>query len=555
MFTSVEIQRKKKELSNENNRMKNDITRYERQLSEFQEENETLETALKEATKSLESFDKKVELLELDRFGLEQVREQSINERDDIEQTLNRTKKKFEKKCDEVDKFENELNNLTNKYNDIEKQSKIKEEQYKEIGKVRHELHAENLDLHERLIEGKKELNKYKRESQSLAVQKDNLETEQERTTADYIESKNVIELMQREREKICNENVELKETLSKQRETLNSKSKERRQFEESVMELKRSLVQFERDGEYLRKDNARLKNENQQTSSKLARMQDETLREITEKYAETIKLRAELDAVKNELEKRNRYLENQISITSEYDYVTMEISYKEEIRVLKEQIERSSYEEANVKSQLNLTKNKFNIYLKDRSRLEDEVKELTFEAERQRTIYSKYEKEVKTKYEKVEREKKITQRKFENICGEQENRVAFLELGIQSIKASHMLENEAKKVEIESLKRQIKLKNSENLRNQAIETDSTNQREILKLEEELREIKDKYKLKSHLYEKDLEYLNLKYALAVEQSKDGNQTNISNIIENMKMTEKEKKCLQTKWEEKFTSYR
>ena len=110
--------------------------------------------------------------------------------------------------------------------------------------------------------------------------------------------------------------------------------------------------------------------------------MEDETLRGITEKYIKSIKLQTKFDAVKDELRKRKQLLERTISSS---------LTENELIANWKGKLWRSKCKIWN-----QLTKNKFSIYLKDCETLENKLKDITDELQKEKLKNLSYEEKIK---------------------------------------------------------------------------------------------------------------------------------------------------------------
>ena len=93
---------------------------------------------------------------------------------------------------------------------------------------------------------------------------------------------------------------------------------------------------------------------------------------------------------------------------------------------------------------------------MKDRVRLENEIRELKKENEIEKSKTIKAEKDLEKAINQSQRDKKSNKKIIESYCGEYENKVSYLEQQIESTKTTHILELAAKKVEIDSLKRKL---------------------------------------------------------------------------------------------------
>lgn len=379
------------------------------------------------------------------------------SEREIIQENVSKLKQKLEQKTTDYEYLEKEFRTLQLKTTAIEKQAKLMTEQLNDQNKQKEELLQENSDLQIKYEHTLKSNNKLNGEKQCLEALKVNLENEREKIIKEYMECKNSYELKEHVREKLISELNEARKTVMENRELINNKNKDNRFLEDKLIDFKRQIDQKTKEYDGIYKENIKLKNNNQIANSKLAKMQDETLKEITSKYTESVKLKAELDTVKNELRRRNQFFEKQrSSVASETELITMEAQYRKEVTILKEQLDKINQENANIKTDLNLTKNKYALYMKDRVRLENEIRELKKENEIEKSKTIKAEKDLEKAINQSQRDKKSNKKIIESYCGEYENKVSYLEQQIESTKTTHILELAAKKVEIDSLKRKL---------------------------------------------------------------------------------------------------
>lgn len=395
--------------------------------------------------------------LDSERNILELENKTNKSEREIIQENVSKLKQKLEQKANDYECLEKEFRTLQLKTTAIEKQAKLMTEQLNDQNKQKEELLQENSDLQIKYEDTLKSNNKLNGEKQCLEALKINLENEREKIIKEYMECKNSYELKEHVREKLISELNESRKTVMENREVINNKNKDNRFLEDKLIDFKRQIDQKTKEYDGIYKENIKLKNNNQIANSKLAKMQDETLKEITSKYTESVKLKAELDTVKNELRRRNQFLEKQrSSVASETELITMEAQYRKEVTILKEQLDKINQENANIKTDLNLTKNKYALYMKDRVRLENEIRELKTENEIEKSRTIKAEKDLEKAINQSQRDKKSNKKIIESYCGEYENKVSYLEQQIESIKTTHILELAAKKVEIDSLKRKL---------------------------------------------------------------------------------------------------
>ena len=395
--------------------------------------------------------------LDSERNILELENKTNKSEREIIQENVSKLKQKLEQKANDYECLEKEFRTLQLKTTAIEKQAKLMTEQLNDQNKQKEELLQENSDLQIKYEDTLKSNNKLNGEKQCLEALKINLENEREKIIKEYMECKNSYELKEHVREKLISELNESRKTVMENRELINNKNKDNRFLEDKLIDFKRQIDQKTKEYDGIYKENIKLKNNNQIANSKLAKMQDETLKEITSKYTESVKLKAELDTVKNELRRRNQFLEKQrSSVASETELITIEAQYRKEVTILKEQLDKINQENANIKTDLNLTKNKYALYMKDRVRLENEVRELKTENEIEKSRTIKAEKDLEKAINQSQRDKKSNKKIIESYCGEYENKVSYLEQQIESTKTTHILELAAKKVEIDSLKRKL---------------------------------------------------------------------------------------------------
>ena len=395
--------------------------------------------------------------LDSERNILELENKTNKSEREIIQENVSKLKQKLEQKANDYECLEKEFRTLQLKTTAIEKQAKLMTEQLNDQNKQKEELLQENSDLQIKYEDTLKSNNKLNGEKQCLEALKINLENEREKIIKEYMECKNSYELKEHVREKLISELNESRKTVMENREVINNKNKDNRFLEDKLIDFKRQIDQKTKEYDGIYKENIKLKNNNQIANSKLAKMQDETLKEITSKYTESVKLKAELDTVKNELRRRNQFLEKQrSSVASETELITMEAQYRKEVTILKEQLDKINQENANIKTDLNLTKNKYALYMKDRVRLENEIRELKKENEIEKSRTIKAEKDLEKAINQSQRDKKSNKKIIESYCGEYENKVSYLEQQIESTKTTHILELAAKKVEIDSLKRKL---------------------------------------------------------------------------------------------------
>lgn len=549
----VDIKRKKSETSKENGTLKNELVKRDHEINSLKHEIEELNHNLTDAFARIDEKENEIETIETDKLYLQQDIDEIRIELEEKSQELNRLQKQHEQKTADVERMSRENKNILGKYSNMEKQMKINEERNRELTKIKNEIQDTILALKKDLEQTNHELNRYKGETECLEGLKQNLEKERDRTISEYVECRNTSEIMRRERDKYTDENITLKNNLIEQQDAVNESRKEIRLLENKNAQLKRALLQYERDGEDIVDENARLKNENQLLTAKITRMQNETLAEVTEKYTESVKLRAELDAVKNELRRRNKLLSHQSSVSSESELSNIESTHRREVTLLKSQIEKLSEEEAKMKSELNMTKNKFSIYMKDRTRIENEMKEKHQQLEREKANSQTSEREKSLLQSRLDRLKASSSKRLESAGSEHKNKVNYLEHQIKAMKTTHALEIEAKKVEIDSLTRQLQLtRNTEHSRRYLDESYSTeHSRHYLggesrqsssltnggsgewnnhRVETELEEMKANHSLRSDLYEKDIEIVNLKYNSLLadgEEEEENLQHNIS----------------------------
>ena len=395
--------------------------------------------------------------LDSERNILELENKTNKSEREIIQENVSKLKQKLEQKANDYECLEKEFRTLQLKTTAIEKQAKLMTEQLNDQNKQKEELLQENSDLQIKYEDTLKSNNKLNGEKQCLEALKINLENEREKIIKEYMECKNSYELKEHVREKLISELNESRKTVMENRELINNKNKDNRFLEDKLIDFKRQIDQKTKEYDGIYKENIKLKNNNQIANSKLAKMQDETLKEITSKYTESVKLKAELDTVKNELRRRNQFLEKQrSSVASETELITLEAQYRKEVTILKEQLDKINQENANIKTDLNLTKNKYALYMKDRVRLENEIRELKKENEIEKSRTIKAEKDLEKAINQSQRDKKSNKKIIESYCGEYDNKVSYLEQQIESTKTTHILELAAKKVEIDSLKRKL---------------------------------------------------------------------------------------------------
>lgn len=452
-----------KRLNKENKKQQNDLSRANHNIEQFRINEASLEKQLDNGKRTLKSTSQHVSVVEAEKCELMGKLTDAENRKEYVQDALDRLQKNFESKCKEITTFEPEVINLLRKYEISEKQARQRDDELKDVTKRRHELQEQYAALDEAFQNVNNELSRYKGEVQCLEALKENLEKEHEKVISECIEFKSKTDSMDRLNEKNLKENSDLKLSLENQQGYLLAKTKEIRILGEENDELKRKVGIYEQEKKDAVAEQLRISNSNQLLSAKLGRMQDETLREVTQKYTETIKLKAELDAVKRELQKRNRNLEKQFSSTiSENEFVSMEINYKKEIVMLKEQLERLCEDEAKSRSELNLTKNKFSMYLKEKERLESEQVQLLSELECEKSKTNVSERQLEAYNKRQEREKETGKRKLEGVCQDYQKRISYLEHQIEALKTTHSLELEAKIVEVDSLKRDLSNKRNE---------------------------------------------------------------------------------------------
>ena len=361
--------------------------------------------------------------LDSERNILELENKTNKSEREIIQENVSKLKQKLEQKANDYECLEKEFRTLQLKTTAIEKQAKLMTEQLNDQNKQKEELLQENSDLQIKYEDTLKSNNKLNGEKQCLEALKINLENEREKIIKEYMECKNSYELKEHVREKLISELNESRKTVMENREVINNKNKDNRFLEDKLIDFKRQI--------------------------------DQKTKEYDGIYKENIK--AELDTVKNELRRRNQFLEKQrSSVASETELITMEAQYRKEVTILKEQLDKINQENANIKTDLNLTKNKYALYMKDRVRLENEVRELKTENEIEKSRTIKAEKDLEKAINQSQRDKKSNKKIIESYCGEYENKVSYLEQQIESTKTTHILELAAKKVEIDSLKRKL---------------------------------------------------------------------------------------------------
>ena len=66
--------------------------------------------------------------------------------------------------------------------------------------------------------------------------------------------------------------------------------------------------------------------------------------------------------------------------------------------------------------------------------------------------------------------------------------------------------------------------------------------------------MKNQFRLRSQIYEKEIEFINLKYSLVVAENEENSSgEEIKKILHDMSMVEREKQHLKLEWQELFPS--
>jgi len=552
----LDIKRKKAEAFRENSSLKSEITKRDNEINSLKHEVEEMNQNLTDAFSRLDEKENELETLDTEKQAVQKERDELRLSLDKQKHEASSVQKSFEQRSSEIDRLGKELKFATEKKHMLEVEGRNNQERNRELAKTKTQLQQEIDELRKLLASVNKELNRYKGESQCLEGLKQNLEKERDWAIGEYVESRNTAETLRREKEKHIEDNNTLRTELNTLKELLNQNRKQLRMLEEKNSTINRSLKQYERSGEDIIDENSRLKNENQALNTKLTRMQNESLSEVTEKYTQSVKLRAELDAVRNELRKRNKAFDTQSSTaSSDYEFPSTENS-KKELALLKAQIEKLTEDEAKVKAELNTTKNKFQVYMKDRSRIETELRDKSLELEREKSTIQGLEREKSLLQSRVDRLKSSNSKRMESIGSDHKNKVNYLEHQLKALKTTHGLELEAKKVEIDSLNRQIQLATSVErsrkfLAPSVSEVEADKKNKTNESEKELKIMQEKFRLKIKLYEKEIEFINLKYSLEVTKNEKGTSDEVDNIQHDMKMVEKEKIELKSEWRNKF----
>ena len=535
--------------------MKNQLAKKENEINSLKHEVEEMNQNLTEAFSRLDEKENDLVTQDVEKQVVQKERDELRLTADGLKHENLSTQKALEQRNTEIERLSRELQFMTDKKNGLEKELGSSQEKNRDLLKRKTELMSD-LDEVKRLHAGvNQELNRYKGETQCLEGLKQNLERERDRAIGEYVDSRNKADGLRREKEKLIEENKSLKVELATVKELLNELRKTNRSLEEKKAELARALKQYELNGEDVIEESKRLKNENQILQTKLAKLENETLNEVTEKYTESIKLRAEMDALRNELRKRNKLFESQSSTASDYDS-TMESAHKKEIVLLKMQLDKLTEDEGRVKAELNTTKNKFQVYMKDRSRIENELREKSQELEREKSNVQTLEREKSLLQARVDRLKSSSSKRAESAASDHKNKVSYLEQQIKALKTTHALEIEAKKVENDSLSRQIELLSSVERSRKFLDptgttADENNNKEK---EAEIQAMKNQFRLRSQIYEKEIEFINLKYSLVVAENEENSSgEEIKKILHDMSMVEREKQHLKLEWQELFPS--
>lgn len=551
------MKKKKNDVLKENTNLKNDLAKKENELSSLRHEVDEMNQNLTEAFSRLDEKEMELETTDSEKQALQRECAELKLSLDVQKRDVSTAQKVVEQRSSELERLTRELQLTGEKRGCTEKDLQDALDRNRDLKKALGETTGNLNETRNLYATANQDLNRFKGEVQCLEGLKQNLETERDKAIAEYVESRSNVEYLRREKEKFIEDGRALKSEVETLKDLLAETRKQVRGAEEGNSELKRALKQYERNGEDIIDENARLKSDNQLLQSKLTRIENETLSEVTEKYTESIRLRAEMDALRDELRKRNRAFESQSSsASSEMD--ATENAHKRETTLLKTQIDNLTEEEARVKSELNTTKNKFQVYMKDRARIENELREKSLELERERTVTQNVEREKSLLQARVERLKAAAGSKRTDNASDQKNKISYMEQQIKALKTTHALEMEAKKVELDSLNRQIELAASvEQSRKyldnnvNANDTDERDQNNNTTNEQQLQMIKEQFRLKSQMYEKEIEFINLKYSLVVAENEEGSPEEIKHIMQDMSMVEREKHELDLEWENTF----
>lgn len=191
---------------------------------------------------------------------------------------------------------------------------------------------------------------------------------------------------------------------------------------------------------------------------------------------------------------------------------------------------------------------------MKDRSRIENELREKSQELERERSTVQSLEREKSLLQTRVDRMKSSSSKRAESAASDHKNKVNYLEQQIKALKTTHALELEAKKVENDSLTRQIELLSSVERSRKFLDPDETaaDENNNQEKEAEIQALKNQFRLRSHIYEKEIEFINLKYSLVVAENEENSSgEEIKKILHDMSMIEREKQHLKLEWQEMF----
>lgn len=499
-------------------RLETDINKKEKHLSECRRENDALNHSLLESTTKLQLYESQINQIETEYTSLKQEQEMLVDKHEHTDESLRKTNTKYEKKCEDFSKIEKELSSYFSKMKQIEIQLKQKDARIKDILRENREYSSEIERLNSQIDNLRMEMSHIRGDSLAIEVLRKNLEIERDKAIDETVSYCNSFEALKREKEKLIKEVSDYSRSNSDLQLNLSEKEKENQKLDTRVVELTRKLSIYEREGDDTMKDYQKLKNENRVLTAKLERLQEDTLKEVSDKYSTTIKLKAELDTVKSELQKRNRLLEKQSSSIKSDDGCSDE--YKKDLIRMKEQMKKLSNDEAKAKSELLIVRNKLEVYTKERLKMEEQMKQIALSVEREKTRLEGKDKELRTLQNKHEREKLSYHRKIEVLNVDLNSRSKAYEEQLKAARSTHLLELEAKKVEIDSLKRQIKFQDIEmsgshvglNFYTNKLDSKS---KEVVELVGENLRSRDGYERTIAGLESDLEFARQQYRSAV----------------------------------------
>ena len=443
--------------------VKNELQRQDKKLADSQ-------LVITELNESIMSYQEKIARLEKTAVGLQtdkvlfrQERDEAKIDLDDTNSQLQNLKKDYRDKIHEFDKLYKNIENKQKHILSLEATVKSQDSKRKELDKKIKLFEEEKLDLKASLINMQEEYNSIKRQFEMLEREAKAEKEDKEKVIENYLFCTSSIDSLEEEKRLLKSENDKLMNLVTATESRLDCSEQERRKSEQLAEDIRRKLVKQEREYQLSVNDSERLKSENNNLVKKLDELQQKTLSKVTSQHSEVIRLKAELDYMKEELDRGNKTQHpDQIRASLEKEFKTREEKYTKEITALKEKVAVSQKNESAAKSEIKLSRNKLTAYVKDRENWEEKVKSVVAEIEREKAKNDLRDKEIKSLQIKLQKEKEYYAKKVNNLEQELDSAKVLYKQQIDSQKLSHSVEIDTRKVEIDGLRRQLSLQNSE---------------------------------------------------------------------------------------------